>query len=357
MDKTIQVVFVYWLINIGLLFFVYPEKIISSTDSGHWIPISIEIIIHLFALGLFLKGLSLSQNTDIITIYMSLGRKVSLIFSLPLTIYLMDALVLTSRAYAEITTIVFLANTPIWSITALLLSIPTYLAIKGIHTIFRTGMLIAIFFLPVSLIMMFVSFQNADIYQMFPISNSFEFIRSTSFYSSFFSIIVGFLFLGFIQPYVKFKEKKMFFSALFLIPIFFLSVYVPILALGQETSKRLLFPFVVQLDSIEISWFFFDRVTMFFMLFLYTYILLFFALLLWSIARICNQYFSKIRIPTFVIGISISAFGIALLIPGWDWINKLLWWGTPLRIYNIVIVPLSIFLLGKRRKRLHHEHI
>lgn len=295
-DKTIQVVFVYWLINIGLLFFVYPEKIISSTDSGHWIPISIEIIIHLSALGLFLKGLSFYPDTDIITLYMSMGRKVSLIFSLPLTIYLTDALVLTSRAYAEIITIVFLANTPIWSITALLLSIPTYLAFKGIHTIFRTGMLIAIVFLPVSLLMIFVSFQNAKIFQMFPMNNSFNFIRTTSFYTSFFVIGVGFLFLGFVQPYIKFKGNKLFFSSLFLIPIFFLSVYLPILSLGQETSKRLLFPFIFQLDSIEISWFIFDRVTMFFMLFLFTYILLFIALLLWSIARIGNQYLPKIKI-------------------------------------------------------------
>ncbi len=116
------------------------------------------------------------------------------------------------RAYSEIITIVFLTNTRLWAIMALLLIISTYLATKGVETIFRTGILLSILFLLPVLFIFFTTFQNVDWRYIIPFTPRFDFMTKPSYLKSYFAFSGGFLYLGFVQPYLSYSRKKSSFS-------------------------------------------------------------------------------------------------------------------------------------------------
>ncbi|WP_240159763.1 GerAB/ArcD/ProY family transporter [Paenibacillus aceris] len=237
MDKSISVMLIYILTHLGLIFFMYPEDIIASTNTAHWVAILIGIIVHFAVISIYMKGLSFFPRWDIIRIYLNAGKGVAIIFLLPITLYLMMVNILTVRAYSEIITIIFLSNTPLWSIMILLLLVSTYIASKGIETILRTGVLLGILFLPVVLIISFTSFQTIDWNYVFPLLDlDFSFLKKPSYFQSFFAFTGGFLFLGFVQPYLMYQRKKIVLAAVALIPFFIFSVYLPILKFGEATA-------------------------------------------------------------------------------------------------------------------------
>ena len=346
-DKSLQVVMIYILTHLGLIFFMYPSNIIDSTEEGHWIPIFISVIFHLIIVLLYLKGLSLFPGKNIMTIYSLGGKGFLLFFLLPVFLYFIMATIITVRAYSEIITIIFLANTPLWAILALFLALPCYLAVKGLKAILRTGLVISFLFLPLVFFILVTSFQNADFYYVFPLwNNDFSFIKELSYLKSFFAIGGGFLFLGFIQPTISFQSKKILIAIAVIIPCFVLSVYIPILTFGQATASTFLFPFVLALDAINISWLMFDRVTLFFLLSLITFIMLYISLVLWKAASIVTHSFSFLK-PTYILLIlSILIYIICLFIPNWSDVETLFKWNTFLRFYVLITVPLSIYLLG-----------
>ncbi|MDU0200780.1 GerAB/ArcD/ProY family transporter [Paenibacillus sp. MAH-36] len=352
MDKSISVMLMYLLTHLGLIFFLYPEDIIGSTDSAHWIPIVIGIIVHFVVISIYMKGLSFYPKWDIIRIYLNAGKAAAIIFLLPVTLYFFIIAILAVRAYSEIICIVFLSNTPLWSIMMLLLFVSTYLAAKGIEAIFRTGVLLAIIFLPLISMISFTSFQNINWYYSFPLfEQDFSFLMKPSYFKSFFAFAGGFLFLGFIQPVITYQRKKILLAALFLIPFFIFSVYIPILTFGEATAVTLHFPFVVVVETINISWFMFDRVTMFFLLTLITFSMLFISITLWQANRIISKCLPIIKPFYLLLAISVVIFVSSLMIPDWNSVGNLFLWNTPLRFFVLVSIPLSIYFLGLRFKR------
>lgn len=351
MDKSWQVFFIYLLTHLGLIFFLYPANIISSTDEAHWIPILLGVLFHILVVGMYLKGLSFFPGMDIIEIYTKAGMLVKVFFLLPIFAYFMMAIIISIRAYSEIITIVFLTNTPLWAIMLLLLVITCYMAIMGLETIFRTGVVIAYLFLPLIIFVMVFSFQNVDWNYLYPDWNSdFSFLKEQEFLNSFFAIGGGYLFLGFVQPYFSFKKMKVFLGIAIIIPCFFLSVYVPILTYGQATASNFFFPFVMTLDAINITWLMFDRVTIFFLLSLITFIMLFLSLVMWKTVRITHSFFPVARPSYLVIFFTCTIFLICLFIPNWSDVEKLFSWNTFLRFYVLITVPLSLLCIGKQSK-------
>ena len=352
MDRSFQVVIMYILTHLSLIFFLYPRNIIASTDEGHWIPIIIGLLFHFVTITTYLKGLSYFPKKDLINIYLGIGKGVAIFFLIPTTLYFLMIIILTIRAYSEIISIVFLSKTPLWAIMAFLLFFSTYLASKGVEAIFRTGVLIAFLFLPLIILIFCSSVQNVDWHYLFPIvDKEFTFFTNSSFYVSFFAVGGGFLFLGFIPPFLSYQRKKILIGALFLIPCFVLSVYIPILTFGQATASTLLFPFVVALDTVEMDWLIFDRVTMFFLMSLITFIMLYISLVLWKTIRIANVCFPSFK-PTFLtITLSASIFILCLLIPNWNDIERVFLWNTYLRFYVMVAIPISVFYFGKRLRK------
>ncbi|PEJ56318.1 hypothetical protein CN692_18475 [Bacillus sp. AFS002410] len=349
MDRSWQVVVMYIMTHLSLIFFLYPRNIIASSNEGHWMLIVVGLIIHFIIITVYTKGLNYCPNKDIISIYLGVGKGVAVLFLLPITVFFIAISIITVRAYSEIILITFLSKTPLWSILTLLFLVSAYLASKGVEVIFRTGVLIACLFFPLIILIFCSSFQNTDWHYAFPIMNKqFSFFTNSSFYVSFFAIGGSFLFLGFIQPFLTFQRKKIFLGAIILIPCYILAVYIPLLTFGQNTASTLMYPLVMALDTVELNWLMFDRVTSFFLLSLITFTMLFISLFLWNTVRIFNTCFPSIKPIYFILSITIFNFIISLLIPDWDTIEKLFVWNSFLRFFVMFAVPISVYFCGKR---------
>ncbi|WP_408007785.1 GerAB/ArcD/ProY family transporter [Pseudalkalibacillus sp. A8] len=350
MDRSFHVVLMYILIHLGLIFFLYPNDIISSSDKGQWMPIMIGLIVHFVFVWIYMKGLSFFPNKNIIHIYSEMGKGFATVFLFPVFIYLLLVNIIGVRAYSEIITIIFLSNTPSWAIIVLFLFISAYLAVKGVEVIFRTGIILALLFFPIILFVLIASFQNVDWRYVFPlIDDDFHFITSPSYLESFSTFIGGFLFLGFVAPYLTYNRKKVLTAAAILIPFFVLAVYIPVLTFGRNTASTFMFPYILTIDSTYINWLMFDRVTMFFILCLVTFLMLLVSLLLWMANQILNHWIPHKPVYS-VIGLVIIIFITSLMIIDWKAVEQLLWLNSFLRFYVILTVPLSIYFIGRRRK-------
>ncbi|MBM6617817.1 GerAB/ArcD/ProY family transporter [Bacillus sp. RD4P76] len=346
-----HVMMMYVICHLGLIFFMFPADIIASTDQGHWFPISVGIIVHFLCLLIYMKGLSFFPKKDILSIFSGRRKGVTFLFFTPILLYLIIVIIITTRAYSEIITLVFLSHTPLWAIILLLLFVSAYIAAKGIETIIRTALLLALLFIPIILFVFIISFQNVDWRYALPLDTDLSFLFKPEYLESYFAFSGGFIFLGFVQPYFSYERKYITLSAVFLIPFFLFSVYIPILTLGQATASTTFLPFVVILDSINIDWFMFDRVTMFFLLSLISFIFLYISLVMWKAIRIINFFIPKRSANYFLIGITVFAFAVCFWIPDWKDVEDILFMNSFLRIYVLIIVPLYIYYLGKRFKR------
>ncbi|MFC5466067.1 GerAB/ArcD/ProY family transporter [Lederbergia graminis] len=353
MDKSFYVIIMYILIHTGFILFLYPENIIESTSQGHWLPIMMQVAFHLIIFVLFIKALQyFPTEEDIISIYTKAGKMIAILMLLPMLLYYLFVMILKVRSYSEIITIVFLSQTPLWAIMALVLGIASYLAVKGVESIFRTGLLVFILLFPLITFSLVVSFQNVDWHYIYPLwVEDFSFLTNKSYYISYFAVGGGFLFLGFIRPFVAFQSKKILYTVVAIIPLFLIAVYIPILTFGQATASTFLFPFVVTIDAVNLTWVMFDRITVFFLLSIFIFILLFLSLVFWIVVRILSRCFPSKTQPIYIVlPVSILIYSICLSIPNWEDLEKLFVWTTILEFYVIIVVPISIILLGLRLK-------
>ncbi|MGD6832911.1 GerAB/ArcD/ProY family transporter [Sutcliffiella halmapala] len=352
MDKSFSVVCTYILTHLSLIFFMYSDDIISSTDQGHWLPILLGVSVHIFIISIYMSGLKEFHNQDIVDIYTKGGKWMVMLFLVPVSLYFLAAIILSVRAYSEIINIVFLSNTPLWAVMAVLLFISSYLASRGLEAIFRTGLLLTFLFIPLIFFIFLVSFQNVDWHYLFPIwPTSFKFLTTNSYLKSFFAIGGGFLFLGFVQPYFSYKRKIVLIAAFLLVPCFLISVYIPILTFGDATASNFLFPFVTSVDSINLNWLMFDRITMFFLMSLITFIMLFISLVLWKLLRILHRGIPSAKHTYLTVIVSIFIYIVCLFIPNWNDVSRLFLWNTFLRFYVMFSVPISIYLLGLKARK------
>ncbi|WP_364142749.1 GerAB/ArcD/ProY family transporter [Paenibacillus sp. LPE1-1-1.1] len=353
MDRTLHVVLMYSLTKLGFVFFFYSGDIISSTTEGHWVAIILGLALNMLMVWTYMKGLSFFPKQDIISIYLGIGKWAAGFFLLPLVFYLLVVNVITIRAFSEIVTLVFLANTPIWAIMGLLVVISAYLATNGVDAIFRTGFLLAILFLPFIFFAIVTSFQNVDYRYLFPlIDQKFSFITKPSYLHSFSAFAVSFLFLGFVQPYFSYSRKKVMLALAALVPFFFISVYIPLLTFGQATSSTFKFPFIMLVSTIHINWLMFDRITMFLLLSLITFTMLFISIVLWEISRILHRSLPKVKPNYLIIMTAALIYSACLLIKNWESIEKLAMWNTLLRFFVFLIIPCSIWFIGVRSRRM-----
>lgn len=355
MDKSLQVIVVYLLTHVGLIFFMYPTDIIESLEAGHWSAILLGFAIHVVLLGIYLKGLGFCATRNVIDIFMGVGRWFAVVFLFPVALYFAMIIMITVRAYSEIVTLIFLDSTPLWAIMVLLLVVSALTAAFGVDAIFRTGVLTALLFSPALLLVFSLSFQNADWRYMFPLIDeraaTFSYVFSQPYLLSFFAFTGGFMFLGFIPSSIPYKPRNVLFASAALLPLFLLSVYVPLLTFGQNAASLLQFPFITAVDTVNVSWLMFDRITLFFLLSLVGFTVIYLSLVMWKTSLMIRSVFSFMPPVTTVLLLAASVLLICLYIPDWHSVERLLWWNTILRLYVMLGVPLITFVIGFRRYR------
>lgn len=345
----------YLLSHMGLIFFLYPTNIIEAVQIGHWLPIATGFALHFAIIAAYMRGMSYFSSLDLVDGLRTAGNTVAAVLLAPVAVYLIMICVITIRAYSEIILIVFLSSTPLWAIMALLIAISTYIAILGIEAIFRTAILLFFLFVPLTVFVIGSAFQNADWLYALPAMDSdtggFAFLLERPYLLSLFAYGGGFLFLGFVQPYFEYRRRSVLWSSFILLPLFLLSVYLPVLTFGQNTAEKFQFPFILTIDTISIDWLMFDRISMFFLISMITFVILFLAIVMWKVIRIVRfKWTSKPVI--LMLPFSISLFVVCLQIPDWEHVTVLLWWNTYFRLYVMFIIPAAVIVIGSRyRKR------
>jgi hypothetical protein len=344
----------YWLTNIGLIFFMYPADIICSLEEGHWVAVLFGFLLHVLIIVAYTKGLNRFPGQNLIEIFMKMSRVFGIALLIPVFIYLIMVTIITLRAYSEMITIIFLSNTPLWAIMVLLLFISSYMASLGVEALFRTALILAALFIPLIVFVLLTSFQNADWRYIHPIFDreavTLSFITSRSFLKSLFAFAGGFLFLGFVPPQIAYSSKKVVWASGVLLPLYLISVYAPLMTFGQSTSSHFQFPFITTVDAIELDWLMFDRITMIFMLVTITFVMLFMALVIWKMVCLLQIGFTSVKPLYLIAALALFIFIICLQIAEWREVERMLWWNTLLRLYVMTVVPTVIFLLGIRRK-------
>lgn len=354
MDKSgYQAAIVYVVCHMGLIFFLYPADLFSAMDMGHWIGISISYALHAIALYMYVKGLQWAAHRNVVDIFGSVGKFLPWLLLLPALLYFGVAIIITIRAYSEMLTLVFLSSTPLWAIQLLLISIAFLMAWQGMSSMARTSVLLVILFtIPIIFVLCF-SFQNVDWYYLLPIidpGQSFYFLAKPDFLVSLFVYAGGFFFLGLLPPSIQISVKKMMLGCLLLLPMFLLSVYLPLLTFGQATAELYQFPMLMTIDTVNITWLLFDRITIFFLLSLMAFALLYLGVTLWVLVTMTKRAVPIIPETYLLIALTVGLFAISLAIPNWDYLKKLQEWIVPLRMYIFLVVPLITFIIGWRHK-------
>ncbi|WP_053375310.1 GerAB/ArcD/ProY family transporter [Paenibacillus sp. FJAT-27812] len=344
----------FFLIHLATILLIYPEKIIGSTKSGHWEPILVGFFLEWILMWVYLKGLAVFPKMDLVDIFNDLiGKWAARIFLLPLILFFFVDLSVILRVHAEMLTVTFLPEYPIWTIV-LLVVIPLYAAWKGIDTIIRSTIILFILCMPITVFSFITSFGNFDIKNSYPLVDAkLSFLNSPDFYSSLFAH-TGFLFLGLIPlhkyPILK-KHKNIFWTYLSLLVFYFAMVYIPILIFSQETSVRFQFPTIISMDSIDISWIMFDRLTLFYITCTLTSVFVYASLVLWMMINVIQRLYLPFSVTILSIILAAAVLALAGFLPTWNSVQSLIWVDTQIRYYCILVIPAAVFAMGLIKRR------
>ncbi|SFL98990.1 Spore germination protein [Paenibacillus sp. 1_12] len=344
----------FFLFHIDLSAFTYPKYILGSTTSGFWEPVVFSYLLEGLFLLLLIKGLLSSPQEDLIDIFKEkMGKWLARILLIPLAVYLFVYLTLIPRTHSEMLIITFLPRFPLWSVM-LLWTLIFYGASKGIPTILRTCVLFSILIVPLILFSIASSIQNWDYRYVFPLMNmKMDFLSNANYYSGTLSFL-PFLFIGMI-PVRKFlmpqKSRYLILTYVCLLPFHLLSVYNPILTFGQKAASKLQFPMLAVMDTVEIAWLMFDRLTLFYVVaymmgsFLYT------SLVAWMLIKLIQ----KLYVPFNSVWISgvlmIALFVCGMLIPNLTWLKNVEGYLSATYLYCMIIIPTTVFILSKLGRR------
>lgn len=350
MSKNLQVSTAYILVHLAQIFFIYPIDIMESTDQVHWLPVLFGSLFNLIMISIYLKGLSYFKDQNIIEILMKKNKFLAWFFFLHALLYLGSMIILTVRGFAEVISITVLSNTPIWVLILLFLTIPGYIVLQGmIGGILRLSVLISALFVVPVIFVILASFQNVDWHYLLPLwtgFSDFKFVTNPSFYMSLFACSGGFLMIGFLPSFTKFKPKAIYWGALALLPAYLISVYVPILTFGEQTARQLQFPYIFVVDTIEINWLMFERINVFLLLGLVAFCMFFISVSLWQILCIIQQGVRNINSNYLIPIILIPLYICCLYIPDWDTSIQLLQWSMAFRLYVMVTTPVYLLIIG-----------
>ncbi|WP_214626565.1 GerAB/ArcD/ProY family transporter [Paenibacillus agaridevorans] len=347
--------FSFLVVHMAVFFFAFPDTAIGVDTYAYWMPLSFLLVFEWALLGIYMKGLSFFPGRNLAdALNETTGKWIASLVLLPMMIYMLSDIILMARNIAAMIIIVFLPKTPLWALLCSFIVVPVFCAASGLHTILRSCALFITLFLPILLFSIFSAASNVDFYNALPIlDRQPSFLTDRNFYSSTFAIS-PFLYLGMARAsqLKLFPNPRYGYLAFFgLLLLLLVSVYWPILIFGKSSAETFHFPFVMALDTVNLEWFLFDRITMFFIISVAVFSSMHSALTLWALSKIAHSLFGKIRREWYIVVLGFLFFAGAYSIPNYDWIEQLTVWQIPWRMYSIVGIPLFILTVGLWRRR------
>lgn len=354
MARDMQLIISFIAFHLSVIFYLYPLNIISISHFGHWAYILAGYVLEFVFLWLYVNGLARFPGEDITSIAKRSGKWLARILLLPLAVYFFMSFVLLNRSQAELLAVVFLPKTPIWAISFILLILPLQSAIKGSHVIMRGSSFLMAFILPLILLSLFSCFQNMDIRFLFPTQADLTFWSKSDFLESLLAYS-PFICLGMLTEKWNLAmgrlRRGLYGAMLFLLPFYFLAVYIPILTFAPDTAARLRFPLPVALDTINIEWLFFDRITVFYVVASVAFVYIYTSVLVCIISSMLMKLYIPVSRTVLCWIITICGYLICIWLPDWETIDWLIQMDTPLRIYSLGFIPLFIYGIGIASRR------
>ncbi|MED1865798.1 GerAB/ArcD/ProY family transporter [Fictibacillus nanhaiensis] len=358
MTYRIQLGVVFIILHLSFSYIIYPNLVYSLTRTAHWEVVMWQGFFQILLLLIFLRGLSYFPKNDVVEIFLKMGKGIAIFFLMPLAINLVGLIALNLRIHTDVITALFLPRTPYWSITILLFLISVYTAVNGFKTILRSSVFIFLIVLPLVLFNLFSSYVNIDIENVQTVWNSPpKFLLDINFF-----YVIGFspfLVLGFVSSKVRLTLQQVFIVSISVFLFFLSVVYIPLFIFGPETVVTLNDPFLEAMDTIDISWFSFNRQTMFFGLSLIGLVIVANSVLLWVTGQIIQRLFmyGTQKKSYGMIVSSTCVLIVALLVPSQSMVKKYFLWSMGIQTYSTIVISISLFLYGifKQREMKIHE--
>ncbi|GLX66619.1 GerAB/ArcD/ProY family transporter [Paenibacillus glycanilyticus] len=349
MSRGISVATFFLVLQFGLLIFVFPQSIIQSEPSGHWMVIIIGWLIQGFMLRLFIGGLR-TEKTSLLTKLQQSGLWLRLGLVWPYILSNMVAIGVMIRGHAQILSILYLPQTPLWVLLVLLIVTALSISYAERDSLLRLSLVIGAFGLPLLSFTIISAINYANLDMIFPIKPTFDFMDEPRILPAFSIFVNVFGLIGFFGPYAE-SEKRWLWGAWVVSLFFFLmNVYLPLSAFGQEVADNLRFPMIVLLDTVRVNWFFFDRLSLFYIMATMFSTLINISGLLWVTRQLAHHSSFVPRLITNPLIVGSFAIVFAYFVPSLEDLERLLLSGGPLRFFLLFILALASVYYRNRAK-------
>ncbi|WP_199620306.1 GerAB/ArcD/ProY family transporter [Paenibacillus alkalitolerans] len=350
MNKPLSLAVTFIYIHLSMSFFLFPEYLLNGTDRAFWQPLAINALIQLAFLLLLICGLRKFPEHDAIDIVNPTGKIWSFVLFVPLAMQFFSCAVIMVRGHSELVSITFLPLTPVWLITLLFIIIALYGALCGLRTIFRASLIIAAFCIPFVCFSLLTAAKLFDVNNLFPLwDGSFSFVFKRQYYRTF-TLYAGFLFLCFVPAVTPVRIRWIAGAWGVFVVILLYSVYMPVLIYGSESAATLRFPVIAAMDSVEVPWLIFDRITMIYSVCTMIFVFLYISIMIWSVGHISDKLAPRLPKRMMIILTSAFLFVGTRFTKTWYDLELLIDWTQPLRLYCMTAVPLGVFIIGTLRK-------
>lgn len=330
----------------SIIFLLFPRAILHTTKFGHWEPALLNMLIELILMVILLKGLAKSGNLDYADILLPLGRWISTVLLLPLIVYILLIVIMGMRGFAELMIIVFVVRSPLNYILILLSFITLLGSSIGPQGILRASNLLSVLHIPALLFALLGCTMNSKFTNIFPLVNtSFDFLQHGKFLVPLFSIC-PFLLLGMLPPVTKVRMKPILITMIPLTMLYVIIIYIPILVFGYNASVLMNFPLVTSIDTVNITWTIFNRISLFYAVALLAFVLLITSFGLWSSAVLVRKMIPRWKESYIRPILCLILFGAAALIPSWSSYVRIYTSDIWFRIFIFLVIPVTVYVRG-----------
>ncbi|NIK68341.1 GerAB/ArcD/ProY family transporter [Paenibacillus sp. BK720] len=349
MSRGISVGAFFLVLQYGLFMFVYPQSIIQSQSSGHWLVIVIGWLIQGALLRLLVGGLR-EDKTDLLAKFQHAGTWIRLCFVWPLIIFNLMAIGVMIRGHAQTLSMLYLPSTPLWVLFALLLVTALSIAYADSDSLLRLALVIGCFGIPLMLFSFLAALRYGNYLMIFPLRPTLAFLHEPKILPSIIAFVNVCGLIGFFGPYSASAKRWLWGAWLVSLFLFLANVYLPLSVLGQEVVEDLRFPLIVLLDTVRVKWFFFDRISLFYIMTIMFSTLINLSGLLWLTRQLALNSSFVPRLITNPAVMASLAIVVAYSIPTLEALEHQLRWGGPLRLGMLLILALIAGYYRNRTK-------
>jgi len=324
--------------------FIYPSFLTRSTSGSFWIPLVFWCAAAIFGAWLYARLLSRLQDRPLLTeLKRAVGPIPTSLLCLPLFVFLLGALVVMLRSYAEIISMTMLPTTPIAFLNGMIIA-PALLASAGVMPIVRSAKVFVVFAVPLSVVLLMLGLSDLNWSLGIPwVRFNSDFISNNQFYAGS-CLWMGFVITALIQPYsqrsARVACRAYGLALLCALPLIAGYIYLPVLTFGRELTSQLTVPFVSKMDSIYHYWVIVDNLGAIFVATSMLYVLVVMALKLHALNETMRTFLPPLGSKIASTSLLLAVFITATFIPSWRDIELVLMLTAGLRLYVMFVFPL-----------------